>query len=96
MLWGREEGYHWFSLGMSPLSGLENHPLAPLWHRFGNLIFRNGENFYSFEGLRQYKEKFQPVWQPKYLACPGGLAVPAALLDVTTLIAGRNIGIVGR
>lgn len=96
MLWGREEGYHWFSLGMSPLSGLENHPLAPLWHRFGNLIFRNGENFYSFEGLRQYKEKFQPVWQPKYLACPGGLAVPAALLDVTTLISGRNIGIVGR
>ena len=92
MLWGRQQGYEWFSLGMAPLSGLSEHPLAPLWNRLGTLIFRNGEQVYNFEGLRRYKQKFDPEWQPRYLACPSGLAVAPALLDVSTLIsrAGRS------
>ena len=92
MLWGRQQGYEWFSLGMAPLSGLGHHPLAPLWNRLGTLIFRNGENFYNFEGLRRYKEKFGPEWRPRYLACPGGLAVAPALIDVTALISRRPFG----
>ena len=63
MLWGRNQGYRWFNLGMAPLSGLEAHPLAPAWHRVGNFIFRHGEHFYNFEGLRRYKMKFDPVWE---------------------------------
>jgi len=39
MLWGKSQGYQWFNLGMSPLSGLENHPLAPIWHKVGNVVF---------------------------------------------------------
>ncbi len=88
MLWGKAQGYQWFNLGMAPLSGLEQHPLAPAWHRMGNFIFDVGGHFYNFDGLRRYKEKFQPVWEPRYLAAPGGLALPRVLLDVTTLIAG--------
>ena len=91
ILWGRQQGYEWFSLGMAPLSGLRHHPLAPLWNRLGTLIFRNGEHFYNFEGLRRYKEKFEPEWRPKYLACPSGLAVPLALIDVTALISRRPL-----
>jgi phosphatidylglycerol lysyltransferase len=86
MLWGKAERYEWFNLGMAPLSGLENRALAPLWNRLGALVFRYGENFYSFQGLRQYKEKFDPVWTPKYLASPGGLALPRILTNVATLI----------
>ena len=88
MLWGRKEGYQWFNLGMAPLSGLESHSLAPLWSRFGDLVFRHGEHFYNFQGLRQYKEKFHPQWRPRYLASPGGLALPQILTDVATLISG--------
>ena len=88
MLWGRAEGYRWFNLGMAPLAGLEQRPLAPTWHRLANLLYRYGENFYNFEGLRRYKEKFDPVWEPHYLAAPGGIALPRVLVDVTTLIAG--------
>ncbi len=86
MLWGKALGYRWFNLGMAPLSGLEEHPLAPAWHKLGRLVTRYGENFYHFEGLRKYKEKYQPVWRPRYLAAPGGLAMAGALLDVTNLI----------
>src|SRR5690606_27367456 len=32
MLWGAQQGYVEFTLGMAPLSGLESRPLAPLWH----------------------------------------------------------------
>ena len=96
MLWGRQAGYGWFNLGMAPLSGLEERAGAPLWHRFGHLVYQYGGHFYNFRGLRQYKEKFHPVWTPRYLASPGGLALPAALVDVTALIAGGFAGILAR
>jgi phosphatidylglycerol lysyltransferase len=88
MLWGRSAGYRWFNLGMAPLAGLEAHPLAPAWQRVGNFIFRHGEHFYNFDGLRRYKTKFDPVWEPRYLAARGGIALPRVLVDVSVLIAG--------
>ncbi len=88
MLWGHARGYRWFNLGMAPLSGLENRPEAPLWHKLGHWVARYGEHFYNFQGLRQYKEKFEPVWSPKYLVCPGGLALPRILADVGGLVSG--------
>jgi phosphatidylglycerol lysyltransferase len=88
MLWARAQGFSWFSLGVAPLAGLERHPLAPAWHRIGNFIFRHGEHFYNFEGLRRYKAKFHPTWEPKYLVAPGGVALPLILVDVSVLIAG--------
>jgi len=88
MLWGRTQGYRWFNLGVAPLAGLEDRPLAPAWHRIGNFVFRHGEHFYNFDGLRRYKTKFDPVWQPRYLVSPGGLALPRVLTDVSVLIAG--------
>ncbi|MEJ2037699.1 MAG: bifunctional lysylphosphatidylglycerol flippase/synthetase MprF [Desulfosarcinaceae bacterium] len=93
MLWGASRGYHWFNLGMAPFSGLENQKLAPLWHRIGTLVVRFGDHFYNFQGLRAYKEKFGPVWQPKYLATPGGLSLPRTLADIGALISGGLKGV---
>jgi len=88
MLWARTQGYRWFSLGMAPLAGLDQHPLAPAWQRIGNFIFRHGEHFANFEGLRRYMACFRPVWEPRYLVAAGGVALPRILLDVSALIAG--------
>jgi phosphatidylglycerol lysyltransferase len=96
MLWGKRAGYRWFNFGMAPLSGLDAHSGAPLWHRFGRLIYQYGEHFYNFRGLRQYKEKFSPVWTARYLASPGGLPLPAILLDVAACISGGFAGILVR
>lgn len=96
MLWGRDEGYQEFNLGMAPLSGLESETSGPLWSKAGTLVFRHGEHFYNFQGLRQYKQKFEPQWVPKYLACRGGLALPGILANVTTLISGGLTGVVKR
>src|SRR5687767_2729114 len=43
MLWGRDEGYGRFNLGMAPLSGLEPSPIAPVWTRVGSFLFARGE-----------------------------------------------------
>jgi phosphatidylglycerol lysyltransferase len=94
MCWGAAEGYRRVNLGMAPLSGLETHALAPVWHRIGTLMFRHGEHFYNFQGLRAYKQKFHPEWRPKYLAVPRGITLPTVLLDVAALIAGGMRGIV--
>ncbi|MDF1756337.1 MAG: bifunctional lysylphosphatidylglycerol flippase/synthetase MprF [Verrucomicrobiales bacterium] len=95
MLWGKGEGYHWFSLGMAPLSGLENRAMAPLWNRLGSQIFLLGEHFYNFKGLRAYKEKFDPQWEPRYLACRGKLQLPGILIDISALIGGGLTKVIG-
>jgi phosphatidylglycerol lysyltransferase len=96
MLWGKREGYKWFNLGMAPLSGLENDVLAPIWNRLGTFIFRHGEHFYNFQGLREYKEKFDPKWEARYLASPGGLALPRILINIASLISGGLKGVVAK
>jgi phosphatidylglycerol lysyltransferase len=93
MLWGKAEGYQWFNLGMAPLSGLEATALAPVHIRIATYLYRYGQTFYNFQGLRAYKEKFHPVWEPRYLAYPGGLNLPRVLTDVSALIAGGYRGI---
>lgn len=96
MLWGKEQGYERFNLGMAPLSGIENRALAPLWSRINALVFRHGEHFYNFQGLRRYKEKFEPEWSPRYLVAPGGFVLPRVLTDIAALISGGLRGVVAR
>ena len=78
---------------MAPLAGLDQRSLSPAWNKLGNLAYRYGEHFYNFDGLRQYKQKFEPEWSPRYLACRGGLDLPAVLYDAAVLIAGGVKGI---
>jgi phosphatidylglycerol lysyltransferase len=88
MLWGREQGYQRFSLGMAPLSGFERSPVASLWQRAGSLLYEYGEPVYGFQGLRAFKEKFSPAWEPRYLAYSSVLGLPRLLADISALIAG--------
>jgi phosphatidylglycerol lysyltransferase len=92
MEWGRDHGFATFGLGMAPLAGLRAGPFATLWNRLASLAYRHGEYFYNFQGLRNYKDKFDPEWQPRYLVCPGGRAVPGVLADLAALISGGLLG----
>ena len=92
----KEAGYARFSLGMVPLAGLQPRRGTPLPLRLGAWVFTRGESFYNFQGLRRFKDKFQPQWEPRYLAVPAGLDPWVALADTATLIAGGMGGLVRR
>ena len=89
MLWGRGAGYRRFSLGMAPLSGFERSPVAPLLAtgsaRSSTSTARRST---ASRGCARSRRSSTPEWEPRYLACPGGLALPRVLADVSALIAG--------
>ena len=87
MLWGKEAGYQWFNLGMAPLAGLTTNRLAPRWHGAAHIIFTHGERLYGFNGLRNFKAQFGPVWRSRYVVCgPGNLPLLFSLADCARLI----------
>ncbi|MGE8420337.1 bifunctional lysylphosphatidylglycerol flippase/synthetase MprF [Pseudomonas sp.] len=92
----KSQAYTRFSLGMVPLSGLQPRRGAPLTQRLGSMVFQRGEQLYNFQGLRRFKDKFQPDWEPRYMAVPAGLDPLVALADTAALIAGGLTGLVKR
>ncbi|MEZ5721493.1 MAG: bifunctional lysylphosphatidylglycerol flippase/synthetase MprF [Paracoccaceae bacterium] len=88
MLWGKAQGFRQFNLGAAPFSGSASHALASRWQRLGGFVFEHGEDFYHFEGLRTFKEKFAPDWAPNYIVAQRGLGVARAFIDANALISG--------
>ena len=77
--WGASEGYAALDLGMAPLAGIDAHRRAPLASKLSALVYEYGERLYGFEGLRAYKNKFQPRWEPVFLCLENRQAAPLAL-----------------
>jgi phosphatidylglycerol lysyltransferase len=84
--WGSAQGYRSFNLGMAPLSGVEAREVAPIWNKAVSMIFHSGEGIYNFQGLRAFKEKFNPVWTPRYLAVSSGASLPIVAADIVILV----------
>lgn len=81
----KELSFSSLSLGMAPLSGLVPTPLASVWHRIAYLIWRHGERLYKFRGLRAFKSKFGPTWEPRYLAASGAVGPLVTLAEVALI-----------
>ena len=94
--WGRAQGYDAFEFGMAPLAGLDDRPLAPIMSRVGNLLFERGEEIYNFQGVRRYKDKYDPLWQSRYVAAPHKWNIPLLLADVGLLSSGGMAGLAKR
>ncbi|MEZ5995304.1 MAG: GNAT family N-acetyltransferase [Hyphomonadaceae bacterium] len=88
LLWAQSEGMERFDLGMAPLAGLPDDKYASLFARIGRLVHERGEAFYGFQGLRAFKSKFGPRWEPRYLAAPGAWTLPIVLAEVAMLTNG--------
>jgi phosphatidylglycerol lysyltransferase len=88
MLHGKASGYHRFNLGMAPLASVGEQRGARIGERLAGLLFRRGEHWYNFQGVRFYKQKFDPEWVPRYMAYQSAVEWPVALAHVSALIAG--------
>ncbi|MDP3590321.1 phosphatidylglycerol lysyltransferase domain-containing protein [Phenylobacterium sp.] len=78
---------------MAPLSGLDARPLASSLTRIGALVYAEAGALYGFEGLRAFKEKFSPRWEPVYIAAPGGWNLGRTLADAALLSSGGIVGL---
>jgi phosphatidylglycerol lysyltransferase len=86
----KSEGYRHLSLGVAPFSGVRPMPLGSPLHQLASLVWRFGGRFYNFQGLRAFKGKFQPRWEPRYLAVSGWAGAVLTLLDLSILAGGRR------
>lgn len=80
--WAAANGFDTFNLGLAALAGVGEEPGDPLVEKAMRLIYEYANAFYSFQGLREYKQKFDPEWQPRYLVYRGSanpIAVVAAV-----------------
>ena len=75
----RAEGMDGLNLGMAPLANLEGRGLVTYALR---LLYSRGSRFFNYEGLRGYKEKWQPRWEPRYLVYRSELQLPQLALAV--------------
>ena len=59
------EGYSYFNLGISPLDA------RPFMDSFTDrsviALYKIGNSFIGFKGLHQFKAKYRPQWEPRYI-----------------------------
>lgn len=62
----KEENIRWFNLGMAPLSNVGTSRKSFIQERIAYLVYEFGSHFYSFQGLREYKDKYATNWKSRY------------------------------
>jgi phosphatidylglycerol lysyltransferase len=86
--YAKEFEYRRFNLGMAPLASVGDVRGAHPRERLARLVFQHGEHWYNFQGLRFFKQKYEPDWQPRYLSYQSAWEFPIAIASVSALIAG--------
>lgn len=69
-LYPKENDVVYFDLGMAPLSNVGQNDHSFVEEKLAFLVYTFATHFYSFGGLRKYKEKFSPSWEARYLSYP--------------------------
>jgi phosphatidylglycerol lysyltransferase len=81
----RDQGCTRLSLGMVPFADVGTDEEDPVLERALRLLVERMERFFSYRGLRLYKEKFHPIWEPRYLVYQSGVALPQIVLAIIQL-----------
>jgi phosphatidylglycerol lysyltransferase len=88
LLHAKESGYRRFNLGVAPLAEVGAKRRARPSERIAHQLFVHGEAWYNYQGLRRFKERFHPAWEPRYLAYRKPWDLPFALAALAQLISG--------
>jgi phosphatidylglycerol lysyltransferase len=67
------QGYQYFSLGLAALSGVGESATDTLEEKALHQVYEHLNRFFSYKGLRAYKDKFDPRWDERFLIYEGGV-----------------------
>jgi phosphatidylglycerol lysyltransferase len=89
--WAKSAGFDTFNLGLSPLAGVGVSSEDPVSERALRFIYKHVNQFYSFTGLHDFKEKFGPSWSPRYLVYSGATTLAATAYAIVRADAGTGL-----
>jgi phosphatidylglycerol lysyltransferase len=78
----REQGRPGMNLGLAPFSGIERGEARSPVGRAMRLLYSYGGFLFRAKGLREFKGKFRPRWEPRYLIFGSDLELPGIALAV--------------
>jgi len=87
----KQQGYKGFNLGLSALSGVGKTDHSPRLEKLLNYLYRHLNQFYNFQGLHDYKDKFHPHWEPRYLIYPSVAALPDVIIALVRADSGDRL-----
>ena len=82
----KSKGYRYVNLGFAPMSGLDDPHTFP--ERSMKFAYEKIRSFSHYKGLRDFKEKYSPIWYNKYLIYDNDydlLQIPVVLTKVIKL-----------
>jgi lysylphosphatidylglycerol synthetase-like protein (DUF2156 family) len=68
----RDADLRFASLSLAPMAGVCGDGRAPLMERLLGLLYEHGDAVYRYRSLFNFKRKFTPQWQSRYLVYPAG------------------------
>jgi phosphatidylglycerol lysyltransferase len=83
MLILKQEGYCSFNLGLAPFAGVGEKPGATIGEKAIHQLYEHLNWLVSAKGLRQYKVKFEPTWEDRFVVYQGG---PLGLMKIAIAI----------
>ena len=86
LLWAQEQGYKQFNMGMATLSNVGQLPYSFYGERIAGRVFEHFNGLYRFQGLRRYKEKYSPNWEPRFLVYRKDSSLWESMLKVMRVI----------
>ena len=86
----KELNYDSFNLGLSALSGLKEHRESRLESGL-DYLYEHLNRFYNFQGLHEFKDKFHPLWESRYLIYPSLAALPDVVVALVRADSGDRV-----
>ena len=81
----RRRGYRRLNLGLAPMAGFQEGDEASREERALHAFFQRFNFLFNYRGLKQFKAKFAPGWEPRYLAYQSPLDLPRFALALAAI-----------
>ncbi len=87
----QKQGYDQFNLGLAAFADQVQTPHLSRLNRGIRYLYNHLNQLYNFHGLRAYKEKFHPRWQPRYLVYSHRVSLPEIIVALVRVDSGDRL-----